>query len=72
MPAAHPTLPLRGSLARLLRLYERVHRDHYSPVLSIQQASGNYAFCAQKAYLGLIQATNLEHIIDLRTIYYLS
>ena len=48
------------------------HRDHYGPALSIQQASGNDAFSAQKAYLGLIQATNLEHIIDLRTIYYLS
>ena len=34
--------------------------------------SGNDPFYAQKAYLGVIQATGLEHIIDLITIYYLS
>ena len=39
---------------------------------TVYKPSGNEAFCPQKTCLGVIQATNLEHIIDLRTIYYLS
>lgn len=39
---------------------------------SYKPSSGNEAFHGQQAYLGVTQATNLEHIIDLRTIYYLS